>query len=149
MSENKYNDTPSYERHTPILQDEAAKIPCEYCEKAIEFSELAEHQANCDRNPMVVEQRRIHGRHSSRGKKQAEGLGIGESIHVLVRMMYVHTCCIMQEYMYTHSVESIYVYRIVGNFRGSKILQSVPWINIRGSYFCDVAIKDKYCAMLN
>ena len=93
MRENKYNDTPSYERRTPILQDEAATIPCEYCEEAIKLSELVEHQTSCDRNPMVVEQRRMHGRHGNRGKTQAEGLETGEGIHVRVHTYDVHTCC--------------------------------------------------------
>ena len=36
-----------------------------------------------------------------------------------------------------------------GIFSRVKISQNVPWPDICSSYFRDVAIKDKYCAMLN
>ena len=41
-----------------------------------------------------------------------------------------------------------FLYHIAGHFHRSKISRNTPWPNICSSHFCNVAIKDKYCATL-
>ena len=70
-------------------------------------------------------------------------------VHPAHTYMYTHTYCTNSTYVLACIHIYIRTYRIVGNFHGSKISRNAPWPNIHGSYFRDVAIKDKYCAMLN
>lgn len=48
---------------TPVdTQDVLCDIPCEYCGSSCPASNLSEHQASCEHNPLVKAQRQTHGR---------------------------------------------------------------------------------------
>lgn len=103
------NDMSAWEPSTsPPLhtaQDLLCEIPCEYCNNSIAASMLCEHQATCDENPLVKQERRRHGRQGTRDNGEdrgvhREGGGALKAQRVCVRTylclcMCVQTCLCM------------------------------------------------------
>ena len=105
------NDMSAWEPSTsPPLhtaQDLLFEIPCEYCNNSIAASMLSEHQATCDENPLVKQERRRHGRQGTRDNGEDRGVhrkgggsvegteGVCTNVFV-----YVYVCTNMFVYVY-------------------------------------------------